>query len=376
MRSHVRLGRVFGVEIGLHYSWVLIALLIAFTLAGHFEAMHPDWGAGVIWASSILTAVLFFVALTAHELSHALVARAHRLPVKSITLFALGGVAQIEKDPQDARTEFWMAIVGPIASAVIGAGCLFVAWTLGWPLFSTPDSPPASVLVWLGYINLSLAAFNMIPGFPLDGGRVLHAILWWITKKADKSLRIAAQVGRIVALLFIALGVGRFFMGAGFGALWMAFIGWFLLDAAGSSYAQMRILEVLRGLRVRDLMVRDCPTVNARENLREFVEEAMTREGRPCWLAEENGRILGIISPREIRDIPRAQWPYRTVYDVMIPVEDMHAITPETPVMEALERMGRENVNQLPVASEGRLEGIISRAAVLGFVQKHAHLRV
>lgn len=376
MRSHIRLGRLFGVEIGLHYSWILIAALIAFTLAAEFQLIHPGWPQGTVWAAAILTSILFFLALIAHELAHALVARSHGLPVRSITLFALGGVAQIEKEAPDAKTEFWMAIAGPIASAFIGAGCLAAAWALGWPLFGTPATPALSILVWLGYINITLAVFNMIPGFPLDGGRVLHAIVWGVTGNAVRSLRVATQVGRGVAMLFIVAGVVQFFLGAGFGGLWLAFIGWFLLEAAGSTYAQAHITEVLRGLRVRDLMVRDCPGVELRSNLHSFIEDDLLRTGRQCFLVMDNNRVVGLIGPREVKEIPQPQWIYRTVADVMRPIDQLRTIDPEMPVTEALETMGRENVSQLPVASDGHVEGVISRASVLGFLETRHELRV
>jgi Zn-dependent protease len=376
MRSHIRLGRLFGIEIGLHYSWLLIAGLIALTLASQFQLTHPEWNQGAVWAASVLTAILFFLTLIAHELAHSLVALSRGLPVRSITLFALGGVAQIEKEAPDAKTEFWMAIVGPIASAVIGIGCLAAAWGAGWPLFHHPATPGLAILVWLGYINVTLAVFNMIPGFPLDGGRVFHALVWWITGNAARSLRIATQVGRGVAMIFIALGVARFFLGAGFGGLWLAFIGWFLLEAAGSTYTQARVVEALRGLRVRDLMVRDCPGVDLRTNLQNFIEDELLRTGRQCFLVNDRGRVVGLIGPRELNGIPRPQWMYRTVADVMRPLDSLHTIAPETPVTEALETMGRENVTQLPVASDGQVEGVISRASVLGFLETRHILRV
>lgn len=376
MYSHVRLGRVFGVEIGLHYSWILIAALITFSLAAQFQLMHPEWPEGIVWAAALLTSILFFVALIAHELAHSLVARARGLPVLSITLFALGGVARVDKESPDAKTEFLVAIAGPIASTLIAAGCLAAAWANGWVPFEAPATPALSTLVWLGYINGVLAAFNMIPGFPLDGGRVLRAIIWGITGNAARSLRLAAQAGRAVAVLLIAAGIVQFFAGAGFGGLWLAFIGWFLLEAARSSYARAHVEEVLRGLRVRDLMVRDCPSVELRYNLRAFVEDELLRTGRQCFMVTENDRVVGLIGPREVKEVPRPQWIYRTVADVMSPIDQLLTINPDVLVTEALETMGRENVSQLPVAFEGRVEGIISRASVLGFLETRRELRV
>ncbi|MEK7834397.1 MAG: site-2 protease family protein, partial [Acidobacteriota bacterium] len=231
MEAQIKLGRIFGVEIGLHYSWLIIALMIVFSLAGYFGAEHSNWGTGVIWGMAIITALLFFAAIVAHEMSHALMARRRGLPVRSITLFALGGVAQFEKEPEDAKTEFLVSIVGPIASAAIGFVCLLLAWMLGWMVTVKPATPLGAMLVWLGYINLGLAVFNLLPAFPMDGGRVLRAIVWWRTGSAQRATRIASLTGQFLAFALIIFGIYRFIAGAGFSGLWLAFIGWFLFNA-------------------------------------------------------------------------------------------------------------------------------------------------
>jgi Zn-dependent protease/predicted transcriptional regulator len=332
MHAQIKLGRIFGVQIGLHYSWVLIALLVTFSLVAQFYETSPQWGVGVIWATAIITALLFFAAILAHELSHAAVAKARGLPARSITLFALGGVAQIEKDAADPKTEFWMGIVGPIASAVIGFACLALAIVLGWRPLTMPQTPFLAMLMWLGVINIGLGAFNMIPGFP---------------------------------------------NGAGFGGLWLAFIGWFLLDAARSSYAQLEITETLRGLLVGDVMTQDCPRVHGRDNLQTVVDQYLLRTGQRCFVVEENGGgVAGIITPHEIKSILRSRWPYTTVDEVMRPIDRLHAVGPDTPVTDALETMGREDINQLPVVRNGRLAGIISRGHILRMLQTRAELHV
>ena len=228
MKAHIKLGRIFGVAVGLHYSWLIIALLVTLSLRTQFASEHPNWEASTTWIVAVITGLLFFVSILLHELSHAAVARLRGIPVRGITLFALGGVAQIEKDAADAKSEFWMGIVGPITSVVIGIVCLALALLLGWNFSAEPNLPPAVMFIWLGYINIALGIFNMIPGFPLDGGRVLRAVVWWITGDANRSTRIAARVGQFVAVGFILLGILRFFSGAGFGGLWIAFIGWCL----------------------------------------------------------------------------------------------------------------------------------------------------
>lgn len=374
MKSNIRLGRWFGIEVGLHYSWFLIALLITLSLAGQFQESHKEWGPNVIWAVAVVTALLFFAALLAHEMSHALVARSRGLTTRAITLFALGGVAQIEKEPEDPKTEFWVGIVGPISSAVIGLVSLGLAWTAGWRISATPETPLQAMLVWLGYINLLLAAFNMIPGFPLDGGRILRAVIWWSTGDAARSTRSAARVGQAVALFFIALGIFRFFAGAGFGGLWIAFIGWFLMQAAGASYASVRLTADLKGVRVSDIMTKECTVVDGNLNVQNFVEDHLLRSGRRCFVVEQNGEIAGLVTPHEIKELERQRWPYTTLYDVMRPLDQLHTVTPATPVMEALETMGRDDVNQLPVVTGNHLDGIITRANVLQFLQTRAEL--
>ena len=375
MQASIKLGRIFGIEIGLHYSWLIIALLIAFSLAGHFGEAHPDWGRGVIWGMAITTALLFFAAIVAHELSHALVAKRRGLPVRSITLFALGGVAQFEKDPEDATTEFLVSIAGPIASAVIGFVCLLLAWVFGW-VAAEPTTPLIAMLVWLGYINIGLAIFNLLPGFPMDGGRVLRAIVWWRTGSVQRATRIASLTGQYVALAFIIFGIFRFFGGAGFSGLWMAFIGWFLLNAAKGAYAQQELTERLRGVSVGDLMTRDCTVVDGNANLQTFVHDYLLHTGRRCFLVAEQGEVTGLITPHEVKGIPQARWPFTTVYDVMRPLAQLRTVTPETPVSEALEIIGREDINQLPALSNGRLAGMISRDQILRYLLTRAELKM
>lgn len=376
MEAQIKLGRIFGVEIGLHYSWLIIALLIAFSLSGHFGATHPTWGRGVVWGMAIITALLFFAAIVAHELSHALVARGRGLPVRSITLFALGGVAQLEKEPEDATTEFWVSIVGPVASAAIGCACLILAWVLGWSMMTEPTTPLMAMLVWLGYINIGLAIFNLLPGFPMDGGRVLRAIVWWSTGSRQRATRVASVTGQFVALAFIVFGIVRFFGGAGFSGLWMAFIGWFLLNAAKAAYAQQELTERLRGVSVKDLMTRDCTVVDGNTNLLTFVHDYLLQTGRRCFLVEERGEVTGLITPNEVKGIAQARWPYTTVYEVMRPIEQLRTVTPETPVSEALEIIGREDINQLPAFANGRLEGMISRDQILRYLLTRAELKM
>jgi Zn-dependent protease len=376
MKANVRLGRILGVEIGLHFSWFVIALLITLSLTAQFHQQNPQWGEPVILGLSILTAVFFFAAIVLHELSHSVVAKARGLPVKSITLFALGGVAQVEKEAPDAKTEFFVAIVGPMASVVIGAICLFLAWLIGWSPLTTPDQPLPAMLAWLGYINFLLAAFNMIPGFPLDGGRVLRAVIWRLTGSPDRATRIASRTGEVVAMGFIMLGIVRFFGGAGFGGLWLAFIGWFLLDASRAAYVQIGLQDALRGVSVADVMERDCPTIDVDCDLQTLIDKYVIRSGRRCFVVVEGVNIAGLVTLHEVKEIERERWPRTTVGQVMLPFEKLHRTSPDTPISDALEAMAREDINQLPVASNGRLEGIVSREHIIRVFQARQELQI
>jgi predicted transcriptional regulator len=257
---------------------------------------------------------------------------------------------------------------------LIGIVCLGLAAALGWPLGANPETPLQAMLMWLGYINISLGIFNLVPGFPLDGGRVLRGIIWWITGDGVRATRIAARVGQVVAFGFILVGVWRFFHGAGLGGLWIAFIGWFLMDAARASRAEVEISRMLSGLRVKDLLERDCLEVDGNDNLQTFVSEYLLRTGKRCFLVRNGTDIEGIITPQEIKETDHARWSYITVAEVMRPLDQLHAVTPDMPVTEALEIMAREDVNQLPVLKDGRVEGFISRGGILRLLQTRAEL--
>lgn len=374
MRSHIKLGRIAGIEIGLHYSWFIIAILIALSLAGHFHAVTPQWSEGRIWGAAIITSVLFFVALLLHELAHSMLAKSRGLKVRAITLFALGGVSQIESEASDAKSEFWIAFVGPLTSLGIGLGLIGIARLLGAPPGSAPVSPVNAVLLWLGYINILLAAFNMIPGYPLDGGRVLRAILWWISGSQQRSTRWAARVGQVVALLFIVYGLFRFFVGENFGGLWIAFIGWFLLDAARSSYLQVGIVTGLRDRRVGDIMERDCTRVDGYISVRDFVDEYLLHSSSRCFIVVQGNQPVGMVTPNEARQVPRHDWAQTSLQSIMRPLNQLRAVPPEMPALKALELMSRENLSALAVVSDGKLQGIFSRAQVLSFLQIYSGL--
>lgn len=374
-RGSFRIARIAGIDIRLHYTWVIIAALITFSLGAHFQAINRGWSETTVWVSAVITGLLFFVGLVAHELSHAMVAKARGLGIHKITLFLLGGVAQIENEAATAGTEFWMAIAGPAMSVAFGAVCLGLAVAAGWQWGHQPVTPTAAILLWLGYINLVLAVFNLIPGFPMDGGRVLRAIIWRITGNGLKATRIAARVGQLFGWLFIGYGLWEFFTGVGLGSLWIALIGWFLVQASSSQLASSMAQAALRGMTVRQMMSADCATIGRNLDLQSFVDSYLMGSNFRCYIVTDGGQPLGIVTPNEIRRVPRGQWPVKTVADVMVPMDKLHTITPETPALDALSEMSTDEVNQLPVIEGGKLVGVVSRSNVLQMVQQRNELK-
>jgi len=374
-RGSFRIARIAGIDLRLHYSWVVIAALITFSLGAHFHAMNRGWSNATVWAAAVVTGILFFAGLIAHELSHAMVARARGLGIHKITLFLLGGVAQIEQEPGTPSTEFWMAIAGPAMSVAIGIICLALARAAGWHVSYEPTTPVSAVLVWLGYINLVLAVFNLIPGFPMDGGRVLRAIIWWATGNGAKATRIAAHIGQGIGWLFIVWGVWQLFAGRGFESLWIALIGWFLIQSSSSTLANSAAQASLRGLTVRQVMTHDCATIGQNLDLQTFVDSYLLGTAFRCYVVTDGRNPLGIVTPREVRSISRDQWPYKKVTDAMVPLSKLHTITPETPALEALTEMASEEVNQLPVVEHGNLVGVLSRSNIVEVLRKRNELR-
>jgi CBS domain-containing protein len=291
--------------------------------------------------------------------------------VREITLFALGGVSQIEQNPTSARTEFWMAFVGPLTSAVIGALCLGVRVVTG----VASSTPTYAMLSWLGYINLSLAAFNMVPGYPLDGGRILRAAIWWKTGNLERSTLIAGRVGQAVGVFFITMGIIQFFGGAGLNGLWIAFIGWFLLQAARETYMQTGIDRAFAGVTVANIMSHDCPVIDGNTNIQHFVNDWLLHTGNRCFMImNKDGALAGLVTPEDVKSIDRQRWPFTTLYDIVRPLDAIRTIGPETPLRTALEIMGREDLAQLPVVENSKVVGVLSSARLLNYLQMRSEL--
>ncbi len=370
MGNTLSLGRIFGIELKLDYSWFIIFALVAWSLASYyFPTTHPGWSVGIYWAMGAITALLFFASVVAHELAHSFVSQAQGIPVRDITLFIFGGAAQISEEPKSAVNEFLMALAGPATSLVIA-----VLFGLLW-LISQPLSPLLHALTgWLAWINVALAVFNLIPGFPLDGGRVFRAIVWAITGNLRRATQIATGLGRVVAYGFIFWGIWQIFGGNWADGLWIAFIGWFLENAATASYRRVALQDMLAGHVAREVMMTDCPHVPRRLTLDVLVDQVVLPSGRRCFPVTENDRVFGLLTLHRIKKVPRSQWTTTRVEDVMIPLADLKTVQPDDELVDVFERMTAEDVNQFPVMDSGRLLGMVARDNVLAFLRTRSEL--
>ncbi len=364
MPGSIHLGKIAGIEININYSWIIIVVLITWSLATQFAVVYPGWSTATYWIVGFISAILLFVSVLLHELAHSLVARSRGLPVKSITLFIFGGVSNIEREPQSPGVEFWIAIVGPIASIVIG----IIAFLLLLPINGT-RSPLTAILNYLAITNILLGVFNLIPGFPLDGGRVLRSIIWKITGSLRTATRAATVVGEIVAFLFILAGIWLFFSGNILSGIWIGFIGWFLLMAAQTANSQVMLESMLKGVTVGEVMNPNPATVPANISLQRLVDDYFLPHGLRSAIVMQDDQVAGLITLSDIRHVPRDQWTQTPMGLVMVPVNRLHAVSPTQSLNDVLPLMASQNVNQLPVMQNGHLVGVLSRDAIVHFIE-------
>jgi Zn-dependent protease len=369
MHASVKLGRIWGIPIGLHTSWFLIFGLVAWSLAtGYFPDEFPDLSLPAYWVLGAVTSILLFGSVLVHELGHAYLARREGIPVNSITLFIFGGVAQISREPQSPGAEFRIAIAGPLTSLALAVG-FGALW-----LVDQPVSMLAAPSLWLARINFALAAFNMIPGFPLDGGRVLRAIVWAVTGSYLRATRVASFTGQLAAFGFIGVGVFTIFGGNFFNGIWLAFIGWFLQNAAAASYAQANMQQSLSGVTALEAMTRDCVRVPSDLSLQELVERQILVGGQRCFFVADNGALEGMLTLTDVTQTPRSSWQTVTTGQTMRRREELVSVLPDTELLSALQAMDDANVNQVPVMDGEDLLGVLSREQVLRYVRLRAQL--
>jgi Zn-dependent protease/predicted transcriptional regulator len=363
-----RLGSVLGFEIRIDYSWFIIFFLILWTFGfAVFPAMYPGEEPATYIGMAGVGTLLFFASLLAHELSHSVVARRKGVPVSGITLFVFGGMAHTSMEFEEPGDEFQIAGIGPVSSLVI-AGLFYL-------LAMIAQAAGAGVAIvgvasYLAIINVFLAIFNLLPGFPLDGGRLFRAAVWKYTGDLRRATRYATTGGKIVGYLLIGLGLLNFFAGAIIGGLWLVFIGWFMRSAAEASYVQMILRRSLEQVRVRDAMTPDPYTVPGSITVQEFVDEHLFRGRHHGYPVVDEGRAVGIVTLERIKRVPKEEWDRRTVAEAMAAAEDGVVVTPEEPMDRVLDRLNASETGRLLVSEGDQVVGILTRSDIARWLER------
>ena len=373
-RPGLKIATIARIPIYVHPTWLVIFALLTWNLVDQYSTEHPHWSLGQHWTVGIATSLLFFGSVIFHEMAHSLVAQRYKIRVVSITLFIFGGVARIEREPSKAIQEFNIAVAGPLTSFFL-CGVF-----LGLSKFFNYSEMVGALTVWLAYINGSLALFNLLPGFPLDGGRIFRAIVWGITKNFSKATRVAGMSGKIVAYSIILYGAWRA-INRDLTGLWVAFVGWFILNAAQESVAQIEVRETLSGLRAQDVMSHDVPTFPGGNTLEDYAAEVL-RTGRRFHLVLNDDRLTGMMNVQALNAVPREEWGGTSVQGVMVARENILWARPDEPLLGLLERLLASDVNQMPVLSDGdggdgnmQIIGMVTRDSILRVIQTRSELR-
>jgi Zn-dependent protease/predicted transcriptional regulator len=372
MGNSWRLGKIFGIEIHIDASWFIIFILVTWTLAGqYFPSQNPTWSPSLNWSLGIIASILFFASVLAHELSHSLVAIQQGEKVRNITLFIFGGVAQIGAEPDTPRKEFLIALVGPLTSIAIS-----IVSGMVWWLSREISTPVASIARYLSIINGMLAFFNLIPGFPLDGGRMVRSLIWGVSKNLKLATQVASFSGKVVAFLLILWGVKQIFSGLTLNGIWMIFIGWFLYTAAVSSYRHLLFKDALREVKVEDLMITNFETVPPHITIQQLVDDYLLRHRDRGFLVVENGLVQGIICLHDVKNTPRERWSTTTIKEIMIPKDQLEKVSPGDDASMALEKLSAKNIHQIPVVQENRVKGLLRRNDIINYLQFHTEVGV
>ncbi len=363
----IELFRLFGFAIRLDLSWFVVVALVSWSLAASvFPPLYPDLAPATYWLMGVAGALGLFASVVLHELAHALVARRYNLTIRGITLFIFGGVAEMDSEPPSAEAEFVVAVAGPLASILVGGACLGVSVlspVMGWP------APLTGVLFHLAWLNFLLVGFNMIPAFPLDGGRVLRSALWHWKSDLRWATRITTSIGSGFGLALIFFGVWRVIAGGDFvGGLWMLLIGLFLRNAAQIAYRQLMLRRTLEGEPVRRFMHTDPVVVPRALPVSQLVESYVYRYHHKLFPVVDDGRLVGCVTTRRVRELPREEWDRQSVNAILEPCSPDNTVAPDTDAMEALARMSRSGASRLMVVEDGRLAGILTLKDMLKFL--------
>jgi len=382
VKSTFKLFRIFGIEIGFHYTWILIFLFFSWSLAQFFHATHADWSAVEYWATGVIASLLIFVSVLLHELAHSLVAKARGLPVKSITLFILGGVSNLEEEPESAGVEFSMAIVGPGMSIVLGVIAWVVASLSAGHALNYNDlmggtvltNPVMATVGYLAVINVFLGIFNLLPGFPLDGGRVLRSIVWQSTGNLIRATNIAAGVGQFFGWIMIAAGIILAFTVGLFTGIWLAFIGWFLNSSADASRKEVTIRERLSHIKVRDVLSQS-ESVAPDTRVSDLVNNIFARRHGRAVPVCQNDHLVGIVTISDVRKIDQDRWPDTTVGDIMT-TDPLYTVEQNDSLSKVLDLVARHDINQVIVKDGQGCAGLLGRADVIRYLQFSQELNI
>lgn len=369
MRHSWKIARLFQIDIHIDSSWFIIFILFTWAISTTIiPRQFAGWPPALNWGLGILSSLLFFASVLFHELAHSLVAKQQGEEVRRITLFILGGVAQISGEPKEPLKEFSMALAGPFASLVLAGVFAILSF-----LLHAASRPLSFAALYLAMLNVLLAVFNLLPGFPMDGGRVLRSIIWKLTGNLRQATRIASRVGQGFAFFFIFLGIFQVLQGslAGF---WMVFIGWFLHSASVRGYSQVVTESVLKGKTAKDLMTRDFETVPGSLSVRELVDEHILKKRERVFMVEDESGISGIVCLEDVKALPRKEWENARVRDVMTPQDKLESVAPDADGGQVLKSLASREVHQVPVMEGGRVLGIICRTDVLRIIQLHSEL--
>ena len=360
-----RVARVFGIDIEIHFSWLVILGILAWALSeGFFPTQYEGWATSTYWIVGTISAVLLFLTVLIHELAHALVALRKGLEVPRITLFIFGGVSHLGRQPRTAGEEFFISAAGPLTSVLVAVVTAGLAW-----FFSTRNEQAEAVFTYLAFVNVLLAIFNTLPGFPLDGGRVLRSIVWKKTGSFRRATRVAGAVGQAFGYGIIVLGLLLFFTGNTFNGIWFALIGWFLLTAARAESGSLQLDAMLAGLTARDVMREEWVSVSPAASIQDVVDDHMLSGAERCVIVAREGAVLGLLTVSDVRKVSRDEWRNTPAQRVMTPRDQIVTVIPDARAVEVMRLLADKSLNQVPVIDAGRMIGLVTRRELVDRVK-------
>jgi Zn-dependent protease/CBS domain-containing protein len=381
MRGVFKFGKIAGIEIGVHYTWIFALVLFTWLFAqGTFPQLYPGWSVKTYWIVGTVLSIMLFISVLIHELCHSLVAINRGMKVSSIVFFIFGGVSNIEKEPESAGVEFLMAAAGPFSSAVLGGLLMGLAQLLNGN--QSVSDPVVATIFYLGLVNIYLAIFNILPGFPLDGGRVLRSIIWGITKSLSKATSIAGNVGRVFGWAMILFGIALIFspriwifQGGLISGIWLVFIGWFLASAADNAMREQTLQQQLAGVKVKDVMDHAPECVSPAVSVESVVHDSFILRGRRSLPVCSDKALVGIVTLADVKRLPQERWSNTPVQEIMTK-SPLLSVEQEEDLNQALQLLASKGLNQVPVLSSNHLVGLLSRADVIRYLQTRQELGI